>query len=164
MYYNENDICQKCGKKLESRTIEYEYAHDGGIYSDSYRKVDENLAKNVGLGFYCNDCYSSIGSSDTDVVIKRAEEFLNKEIVDAMNDVENHYKLKIQELNNVKSYIEGCIQFLKSKNRLSELTKEELKLLTNRCYIYQPNYQGIQVGFCYFEQCSEVDELYKLKS
>ena len=45
MYYNENNICQKCGKELKSRIIEYDYTHDGGIYSDNFRKVDENLAK-----------------------------------------------------------------------------------------------------------------------
>jgi len=143
--------------------VEYKYAHDGGFYDDSYRKVDENLAKKVGFNYYCNDCYSNIGEGNTDAVIKGAEEFLNKNIVNAMNDVENHYKLKIQELNNVKLYIESCIQFLKNKNKLSELTKEELKFLTNQCYIYQPNYQSIQIGFCPFKQYSEVNELYKIK-
>lgn len=163
MYYDEKDICEKCGDALKSHMIEYEYMHDMGLYEDEYKKVDRNYAKQVGLDFYCNDCYNKIGKGNVDGIISEAVEFLNKDLANAIIDVEEHYKQKMQKLMDIRKYINKCLSLLEEKAYLSELSKDEMEFLTKINHIYQPNYQTIEIGFCPFKQYSEVVEMYNQK-
>lgn len=160
LQYDEKDICKKCGKKLKSHIVNYDYYHDYSHSVESYKKVDRSFAKKVGLDFYCNDCYENIGDNSVDDIIEIAENFLGHDLFMGAMQVEKIYKQKIKELNEIKQYIENCISFLKNKNKLSDLTKEEMELLLKTNYVYMPAYQDIKVGFCRFEQYSEVKELY----
>lgn len=156
MYYDEKDKCEKCGKQLKSEIINYDFAHDGGIYNSSYKKVDRQFAKEVGLGFYCNDCYSKIGNSKISEIIENANTYLQNDITSAIDEVTKHYEDKIKQLKEIQKYIEDGISFLTKKNTISELTKEEINYLLKRCYIYEPAHQRIQNGFCPFSLSSEV--------
>lgn len=164
MYYDENDICQKCGKKLESHIVDYKYAHDMGIFYDSYKKIDRNSAKNIFMGrFYCSDCYSKIGDNKTTVIVDKANKYLNTTLSNAVKEVEEHYKFKIQQLKDIEEYIKKCISFLETKENISELSKEEIEMLLKRSYVYKPNFQEIQIGFCDIKELIDVEELYKQK-
>jgi hypothetical protein len=163
MEYDEKDICKKCGNKLKSNKIKYEYFHDGGMYEDSYRQVDRNFAKKVGLDFYCNNCYDNIGNSDINEIIKQAYDFLEVDLKNAINEVREHFEEKMKQLLEIQVYIEKGLDFLKDKDTLSELTKDELKYLLEYCSIYEPNYQKIKVGFSPFILRSEVRALLEAK-
>lgn len=161
--YDDKDVCKKCGKKLESHMISYTDFHDGGMFEYTYKEVDRNFAHKVGIDFYCNDCYDNIGNSATSEIVHEAINFLNNELKEAFYDVEQHYENKINQLNQVKKYIENGIKILNDKNKLSDLSDEELLYLLSTSYIHQPNYQDIRIGFCKYKLCSEVSELFKIR-
>lgn len=164
VHYNEDDICGKCNKQLETEVVKYNDYHDGGCYEESYIRVKRDSAKQVGLRFYCNDCYNKIGNSKTNEIINDANKFINIDINSAVIEVQQQYDMKMNQLKELRQYIENGILFLKDYNTISELSEEELRYITKHHYLYKPNYQAIKIGFCTFDSYSEVMELINIKT
>lgn len=160
MYYvDENNICMKCGKQLKSYQKEYHDYHDGGCYKESYRKVDETYCKRVGLNFYCNDCYADIKNTTTKEIVEEAKSFIEKNLAEGKKEIEERYQKKMKEMLEVEEYVRECISFLEKKERIGELSVDEMELLMKRNYIYRPAHQDIENGFCCFESSDEVQVL-----
>ena len=162
MMRNEPEKCYKCEKKFTRHEVDYNDYHDGGVYEDSYLRIDRNECKLVdGNWFYCNECYDDIGNTVIQDAIESGKSFIKKELKEAYRQLEEDYNKKIDDLNNVYSYILDCIEMLDEKESYRDLTKEEAESILKYVSVYNATYRPVEVGYPVFKTRSELKELRK---
>ena len=149
MPYDENTSCRKCGKKLPYSDIDYTYSHGGGLHNDTYKKVDMKFAKEVGLDILCNECYDKIDRDSFLDMIDSGNNFLD-EINAAKQDIEDFYKKKMDQLNEMGKLVLDILKSSKDKSTISEFSDDELRKINTTAYLYMSCYRNIRVGYPHF--------------
>lgn len=159
--YDEKGNCLKCNKELKRNRINYTDYHDGGDYDCSYLKVDRSMVHEVRMGFYCNECYDSVEQEKVTQILEYSQKFLNDELVKVESQVEEFYKKKLNEIQNVRNYILKAETILKNNETLDDMTDEELQFLRTRNSIgmYNPIHTEIKEGFIWFPNMQDIDVL-----